>query len=138
MILLDTNVLSELMKARPQAGVVAWLNESESIRLWLSTITIAEVEYGLRAMPKGSRGRLLRYRFEGFVETAFAGRVLEFDYSAAIVYGEVMAHRRASGRPMSAADGQIASISLSRGLKLATRNTRDFEGCGLDLINPFE
>ncbi|RFF30098.1 type II toxin-antitoxin system VapC family toxin [Wenzhouxiangella sediminis] len=137
MILLDTNVLSEVMKARPQAGVIAWLNELQASRLWLSAITIAEIEYGLHAMPDGARHRTLRYRFEGFVEAAFPGRILEFDYPAAKIYGEVMASRRAGGRPMSVPDGQIASIALSRGLKLATRNTRDFEDCGLDLVNPF-
>jgi predicted nucleic acid-binding protein len=72
------------------------------------------------------------------VQAAFPGRVLEFDYPAAKIYGEIMASRRAAGRPMSVPDGQIASIALSRGLKLATRNTRDFEDCGLDLINPFD
>ena len=73
MILLDTNVLSELMKPRPNVGVVAWLNESESTRLWLSTITIAEIEYGICALPKGARGRMLRYRFERFVKAVFTG-----------------------------------------------------------------
>ncbi len=138
MILLDTNVVSEAMKARPHAGVIAWLNGSQASRLWLSAITIAEIEYGLHAMPDGARNRTLRYRFEGFVQAAFPGRVLEFDYPAAKIYGEVMAGRRANGRPMSLPDGQIASIALSRGFKLATRNTRDFEDCGLDLINPFD
>jgi len=136
-ILLDTNVLSEIMKPRPHAGAIDWLNEVETTRLWLSAITIAEIEYGLRSMPDGTRRRTLRHRFEGFVESAFSGRVLVFGRAAATIYGEIMAHRRAGGRPMSVADGQIASIALSRGLKLATRNTKDFDDCGLDLIDPF-
>lgn len=137
MILLDTNVVSEIMKARPHPRVIAWLNEVEASRLWLSAVTIAEIEYGLHSLPEGARRRTLRYRFEGFVETAFAGRVLPFGRAAAAIYGEVMGHRRAAGRPMSVADGQIASIALSRSLKLATRNTKDFDDCGLDLIDPF-
>lgn len=138
MILLDTNVLSELMKPRPHTGVITWLNTPDAARLWLSSITIAEIEYGLQALPDGARRATLRHRFEGFVDKAFSGRVLEFGLRAAIVYGELMAHRRAAGRPMSVPDGQIASIALSRGLELATRNTRDFAACGLELINPFE
>ncbi|HSH26787.1 MAG TPA: type II toxin-antitoxin system VapC family toxin, partial [Wenzhouxiangella sp.] len=130
MILLDTNVLSELMKPRPDRGVIAWLNACKTTQLYLSSITIAEIEYGLHALPQGARGRKLRYRYEGFIEAAFSGRVLEFGYPAATVYGEIMAHRRATGRPMSVPDGQIAAIALSRGLKLATRNVRDFAGCG--------
>lgn len=138
MILLDTNVLSELMKSRPQAGVIAWMNDIETTQLWLSTITIAEIEYGLQVMPDGARRARLRRRFEGFVDSAFSGRVLDFGFRPAVIYGEIMSHRRAVGRPISVADGQIASIALSRGFKLATRNIRDFEDCGLDLINPFE
>ncbi|RFF27815.1 MULTISPECIES: type II toxin-antitoxin system VapC family toxin [unclassified Wenzhouxiangella] len=138
MILLDTNVLSELMKARPQAGVIAWLNEMETTQLWLSTITIAELEYGLQVMPGGERKTMLKHRFDGFVDSAFSGRVLGFGFRPAVIYGEIMSHRRSEGRPMSVPDGQIASIALSRGLKLATRNTRDFQDCGLDLINPFK
>jgi len=137
-ILLDTNVLSELMKPRPRTSVVAWINAQQSARLWLSAIAVAEIEYGLYAMPDGARRRTLRHRFEAFVGTAFSGRVVEFDYPAAKIYGEIMASRRAGGRPMSVPDGQIASIALNRGFKLATRNLRDFEDCGLDLVNPFD
>jgi len=137
-ILLDTNVLSELMKPHPQAEVIAWLNDMDTTQLWLSTITIAEIEYGLQVIPDGARRTRLRHRFEGFLDSAFAGRVLDFGFRPAVVYGEIMSHRRVEGRPMRVPDGQIASIALSRGLKVATRNIRDFEDCGLDLINPFE
>ncbi len=88
-------------------------------------------------MPDGRRRRLLSARFEQFVGTAFASRVLSFDEAAARAYGEIRGHRRELGRPMSAFDSQIAAIAKTRDCAVATRNVRDFEDCGLELINPF-
>lgn len=138
MILIDTNVLSEVMRPEPARPLVDWLNDQDSSGLFISAITIAEIEFGLGILPDGQRRTVLRERFDRFIEEAFAFRVLPFDDSAARVYGDIMAGRRRSGRPLSVPDGQIAAISRSGAYSLATRNTRDFEGCGLELINPFE
>jgi predicted nucleic acid-binding protein len=136
-ILLDTNVVSEVMRVAPSPAVLAWLNEQDSTTLFVSTVTIAEIEYGLRVLPDGKRRVGLRDRFEQFLAQAFAGRVRDFDQDAARSYGEVMGARREMGRPMSVPDGQIAAVARSRGYAVATRNVADFEDCGLTLVNPF-
>jgi predicted nucleic acid-binding protein len=137
MIILDTNVVSEFMTSPPASAVLKWLNAQETTSLFLTTITIAEIGFGLRTMPKGKRRDLLNERFEQFVTTAFEQRILPFDEDAARIYGEVLGYRREIGRPISSLDGQIAAIARSRGFSVATRNTRDFEECQIDLINPF-
>lgn len=137
MILVDTNVISEVMKVSPSDAVINWLNVQKSSDLYLSTITIGEVEYGLRILPVGKRGLRLKERFQHFVSLAFAQRILAYDETAARTYGELMGHRKEIGRPMSIADGQIAAIAIADGLMVATRNTEDFKDCGLELINPF-
>ena len=138
MILLDTNVLSELMLMRPHSGVQAWFDVQISSNLHTSTITIAEILYGLRIMPAGQRRDGLRVRFEPFLREMFGHRILGFDEAAARGYGDIMGERKEMGRPMSIPDGQIAAIARANNLALATRNIRDFEGIGLDLINPFD
>lgn len=138
MILLDTNIVSAVMAPSPPREVVAWLNAQESATLYLCTISLAEIGYGLRVLPDGKRRRLLEERFEAFVSKAFDQRILDFDQPAARIYGEVMVHRREIGRPLGIADGQIASIARSRYFAVATRNARDFAECGVDVINPFE
>ena len=137
MILLDTNVVSEVMRVAPSPAVLAWLNEQDSTTLFVSTVTIAEIEYGLRVLPDGKRRVGVRDRFEQFLAQAFAGRIRDFDQDAARSYGDVMGGRREIGRPMSVPDGQIAAIARSCGCAVATRNVADFEGCGLSLVNPF-
>lgn len=138
MILVDTNVVSEIMKVAPSANVLNWLNSQNSSDLFCSAVTIGEIEYGLRILPDGKRRLQLKERFERFVALAFAQRVLTFDEPAARIYGEVMGHRKELGRPMSVPDGQIAAIARSKGFTVATRNTSDFEDCGVELANPFE
>ncbi len=137
MIVLDTNVVSEFMTAPPAASVLAWLNAQHAADLYLTSISVAEICFGLQAMPKGWRRQLLVDRFEQFRKTAFESRILSFDEEAARAYGTIRGQRRALGRPMSNFDGQIAAIARTRGFGLATRNTKDFEDCGLELINPF-
>ncbi len=137
MILVDTNVVSEVMKVAPSETVVKWLNNQKSSSLYVSTVTIGEIEYGLRILPAGKRRLRLKERFDRFVSLAFAQRVLAYDESAARTYGEVMGFRKEIGRPMSVPDGQIAAIARSNGLTIATRNTSDFEDCGIELIDPF-
>lgn len=137
MILLDTNVISELMRPVPEAAVVAWLNSQDASRLALSTISIAEISYGVQCLQDSLRRRLLSERFDQLLRRGFAYRILDFDQSAARIYGEIMAHRRAIGRPVSVLDAQIAAIARTHHLAIATRNTSDFEETGLELINPW-
>jgi predicted nucleic acid-binding protein len=137
MILLDTNVVSEVMKTRPAEAVVAWLNTQDSEKLYVSAITIGEITYGLRILPDGKRRSGLRERFERFVGLAFDRRVLAYDESAARIYGELMGDRKELGLPMSVPDGQIAAIARVNHLVVATRNVVDFENCGIDVVNPF-
>lgn len=137
MILLDTNVISEIMKVAPSAVVVSWLNGQKPGSLYVSAVTIGEIAFGLRILPVGDRRAELQKRFERFVSLAFVRRVLAFDESSARVYDDIMGLRREIGRPMSVPDGQIAAIARTNRLRLATRNTRDFEDCGVELIDPF-
>jgi len=138
MILLDTNVVSEVMKVAPSANVLRWLDDQSSSAVYVSAVTVGEIEYGLRILPDGRRRLHLKERFEQFVALAFAQRVLGYEEAAARLYGEIMGLRKELGRPMSVPDGQIAAIARSHGLSIATRNTRDFEECGVDLLNPFD
>lgn len=137
MIIADTNIISEFMISPPTSSVLEWLNAQNSTTLYLTTISIAEIGFGLRAMPKGKRQQLLENRFEQFVATAFESRVLSFDEAAARIYGEIKGLRKEIGRPLSDLDGQIASIARAKGYAVATRNIKDFEECGIELINPF-
>ena len=137
MILLDTNIVSEFMTSPPASQVLEWLNKQEVMSLYLSTITIAEISYGLQIMPKGQRQHLLKERFEQFIDKAFTQRILSFDETAARLYGEIVGYRKTIGRPMSNLDGQIAAIARVNKLSLATGNSKDFEECQLPLINPF-
>lgn len=137
MILLDTNIVSEVMKVTPAEVVLNWLNQQESSALYVATITIGEIAYGLRILPDGKRRTSLTDKFEQFIAQAFAQRVIDYDEPAARVYGEIMGARKESGRPMSIPDGQIAAVARCNHLCVATRNVADFEPCGVDLINPF-
>ena len=131
MILLDTNVVSEVMKTRPAEAVVTWLNGQNSEKLYVSSITIGEIACGPRILPAGKRRSGLRERFERFVAVAFDQRVLAYDESAARIYGDLMGDRKELGLPMSVPDGQIAAIARLNHLALATRNVLDFEHCGI-------
>ena len=137
MIILDTNVVSEFMTSPPAGLVLNWLNAQDTTSLYLSTITIAEIGFGLSVMSAGKRRRLLSEHFERFVATAFDQRILSFDEDAARIYGDILGHRQKIGRPMSNFDGQIAAIARSKGCAVATRNVKDFEDCEIVLINPF-
>jgi predicted nucleic acid-binding protein len=138
MILLDTNVISEAMRAAPSPKVLAWLDCNGGNGLFLSTITIAEITYGLGCLPNGNRRKDLDMRFTRLLKEGFADRILAFDEASAHAYGQIMGARKKHGMPMSVLDGQIAAVACSNGHALATRNTKDFESCGLQLINPFE
>ncbi len=138
MIIIDTNIISEMMKPAPEKKVLDWFNDQESVSLYLTTITIGEIGYGIRALPNGKRSRLLTIGFEDLLSTAFESRILGFDEAAARRYGDVMVNRKENGRPLSLFDGQIIAIAQTNACAIATRNIRDFEYCGLTLINPFD
>ncbi len=125
------------MTSPPASQVLEWLNNQNVTSLYLTTITIAEIHYGLSIMPKGKRRSLLAERFEQFTKAAFEQRILSFDDDSARVYGKLMGHRKQLGRPMSTLEGQIAAFARTNGFQLATRNIKDFEECQVKLINPF-
>lgn len=137
MIILDTNIISEVMRPKPDQKVIAWLNQQNSVNLFVSSISLAEINYGLYVLPQGKRKQQLQVRFEQFVNKAFQYRILDFNEQAAKVYGKVMGEGKLIGRPMSVPDGQIAAIALINGFVVATRNVKDFRYCGVEVVNPF-
>ena len=137
MIILDTNVLSELIKPAPDPNVVHWIGQKPVASLFTSTITQAEIFYGVDLMPESDRKKLLQATVTKMFNELFAGRVLPFDTEAAINYARIASDRRRSGRPISQFDAQITAITRSREARLATRNVSDFEGCGIKVINPW-
>lgn len=137
MIVLDTNVLSELLRPEPEARVMAWLDDQPRASVFTSTVTQAEILYGIRLLSEGQRRKKLWDAAVAMFTEDFSGRVLSFDGEAAGNYAEIGASRRAAGRPISQFDAVIASISRSRGATLATRNSKDFEGCGIQVVNPW-
>jgi predicted nucleic acid-binding protein len=138
MIVLDTNVLSELMRPVANATVIRWVSTQSAPRLFVTAITQAEILLGLELLPRGKRRSALTAAANEMFEHDFAGRILPFDSAAAACYATVVAARRAAGRPISQFDAQIASIAVSRGAALATRNRSDFEGCDVDLVDPWD
>lgn len=138
MILIDTNVISESWKLAPDARVLAWLDAQAIETLYLSAVTVAELRFGLAAMPAGKRRTVYLDRLERDVLPAFTGRVLPFDLDASQAYADLMSQARAAGRAISMADGYIAATAAARGLMVATRDTRPFEAAGLSIINPWE
>lgn len=137
MIIVDTNIISEMMKPQPSTPVLQWLDAQEITQLFTTSITLAEISYGLNVLPQGNRRALLEDAFNKAMLAAFKHRILFFDERAAHQYGKLMGLRKELGRPLSIPDGQIAAIALVHGAAVATRNTRDFADCGLELINPW-
>lgn len=137
MIVLDTNVLSEAMKPIPSAQVMHWLASQSELTLFTTTVTQAEILYGVELLTKGKRHAALQSAVDLMFVQDFSGRILPFDSEAARLFPRIVAARRASGRPIAQFDAQIAAIARSRAASLATRNTSDFEDCGLTLLNPW-
>lgn len=137
MIVLDTNVLSELMRSRPEPMVASWLGAQPTMSLFITAVTEAEILYGLALLPQGRRRDDLLAAARSLFDEEFAGRILPFDSDAAAAYSVIAADRRPAGRPISQFDAQIAAIVRSRGGTLATRNTADFIDCGIELIDPW-
>ncbi len=138
MIVVDTNVVSELMLPSPADAVIEWASAQEAHTLYFTTISEAELRYGVAILPIGRRREQLLAAVEGMLREDFAGRVIPFDRQAARAYAEIASTRRAAGRPIHYADCQIAAIARAVGASVATRNVRDFEGCGIDVINPWD
>ncbi len=137
MIILDTNVVSALMRPSPDANVVNWVTGQTALNLYLSTVSEAELRFGVEILPTGARRTKLLDEVDGMLREDFAGRVLPFDSVAAQAYAVIAAARRVAGRPINHADCQIAAIAQSRGASVATRDMDDFEGSGVDVINPW-
>ncbi len=138
MVLLDTNIVSEVIKADVDARVAHWLTRQLKDSLFLCAVTEAELRLGVAILPVGRRREALGMLIEGILSEDFAGRILPFDNQAAIAYASVSAARRQAGRPISIADAQIAAVARARDAAIATRNTHDFEGCGIPVINPWD
>ncbi len=137
MFVLDTNVVSELMRGVPQPEVLAWVDDRARRDLFVTAITEAEVRTGIAILPAGRRRRDLAHVADRFFADFFTNRVLPFDASAARAYAVITAGRRAAGRPIGQLDCQIAAVTRCRGAALATRNVRDFEGTGIDVLDPW-
>jgi hypothetical protein len=138
MILLDTNVLSELMKPTPDGSVVAWLASQPATGVYTTSITQAEILHGVGLLPAGKRRTAIEAAAEAMFRDDFAGRILPFGSDAAPLYARIAIERRRAGRPVSHFDAQIAAIARLAGAIIATRNVADFEGCGVKVTDPWQ
>lgn len=137
MIILDTNVVSELMKSAPDEHVAAWMGRQQMLHLATTSITVGEIQFGIRLLPSGKRRKELEEDFATFISRGFQGRVLPFEDTAAFAYGELAAQHKKKGRHVDAVDLMIAAIAKASNAAIATRNTKDFAHCGLKLIDPW-
>lgn len=137
MIILDTNVLSELMRPKPSPKVVMWVGKQPGAELFTTTITEAEIFYGIELLAKGKRRVALLEAADAMFAEDLAGRILSFESDSARVFSRIAATRRTLGKPISHADAQIAAIAQVRRAKLATRNVADFQDCGIDVVDPW-
>jgi toxin FitB len=138
MIILDTNVVSGLMNPLPDGALLRWLDQHPLDTIWLTSITIMEVRFGIELLSHGRRRREISDRFSRLLEEKLQGRILSFDREAAEKAAEFTARRRVAGRPVGFRDSEIAGIVLVRGATLATRNVRDFQDFSIQLTNPWE
>lgn len=137
MILLDTNIISEPLRAAPEPRVVAWLDAQPLETLFLSVVSVAELRYGVARLPNGRRRKALAERLETQVLPAFAGRILAFDLPATQAYADLMTKAQAAGQPIGMADGLIAAIARAHGMTVATRDTAPFAAAGVPVIDPW-
>ncbi len=138
MILLDTNVLSELMRPRPADDVVRWVAGHRAVDLYTTSVTEAEILYGIQLLPAGRRRTALLAAAGAMFARDFRGRILAFGSEAARAYADIAASRRRAGRPISHFDAQIAAIARSAGFTVATRNVTDFAGCEVRVVDPWD
>ena len=136
-VLLDTNVVSELLRPSPNPAVEGWIAGREAGDLHFSAVGEAELRYGVALLPAGRRRDALAAAIEGILREDFENRVLPFDSAAAREYADIAASRRTAGRPVAPADCQIAAIARSRDLTIATRNVRDFADMEIELVDPW-
>jgi predicted nucleic acid-binding protein len=136
-IVLDANVVSELMRLQPAMAVVEWVDRQNVDEVWLTAIALAELLYGIGRLPEGRRKITLAAQLEEMVAEEFDHRVAAFDETAAAHYADIVVARERAGRPVGAADAQIAAICRSHGAVLATRDVEDFAGTGITLANPW-
>jgi toxin FitB len=136
-IVLDTNVLSELMKPQGLITVKSWVGAQSRENLYITSITKAEILYGIAILPEGKRSRMLRESAQAMFREDFARQILNFDEQAASCFAEIAAHRQKIGRPLAQADGQIAAICLANNATIATRNVDDFLNCQIEIVNPW-
>lgn len=138
MILLDTNVLSELMRPKPAVRVVDWIAAQPAQGLFTTSITQAEILHGVMLLPPGKPRDAFEVAAQAMFVEEFAGRVLAFGTDAALPYASIAVDRRRAGRPISHFDAQIAAIARCYGAAIATRNVADFEGCAVEVLNPWD
>ncbi|MCE2426240.1 MAG: type II toxin-antitoxin system VapC family toxin [Pseudomonadales bacterium] len=138
MLVIDTHVASELMRPVPTPRVAAWIAERDAAGMYLTAVSEAELRFGVAILPAGKRRDALDAAMRRWLDLAFASRILPFDSAAARAYAEIAADRRQAGRPIGEADCQIAAISRLHGAVLATRNVRDFQGTGVEVVDPWE
>ncbi|MCQ3807021.1 MAG: type II toxin-antitoxin system VapC family toxin [Acidimicrobiaceae bacterium] len=138
MIVLDTNVVSELIRRSPDPAVAAWVADHDAATLFVTAIGEAELRYGVAILPAGRRRKMLAAAVDLMLREDLAGHILPFDSAAAHAYATIASERRAIGRPAAQADAQIAAIARSRGMAVATRNIKDLQGMGVNLVNPWE
>ncbi|MGC8532979.1 MAG: type II toxin-antitoxin system VapC family toxin [Acidiphilium sp.] len=137
MILLDTNLISEPWKPQPNPKIIAWIDAQAIETLFLSAITIAELRFGIAAMPPGKRRQILHERLENQLLPLFAQRILPFDLKASRAYADLMAKAKTAGQPINQPDGLIAAIAATHNLSVATRDTTPFHTAGIPTINPW-
>lgn len=137
MTIVDTNVISELMRPEPDPQVAAWTRLQPYGELFTTSVSEGELRYGIAILPAGKRRRHLTSIADDFLTTAFAGRILAFDRAAAAAFSEIGAQRRRAGNPIGSLDCQIAAIARTHGATLATRDARGFRDCGVRLVNPW-
>lgn len=138
MIVLDTNVISELARHAPEPDVLTWLDSLEASEVATTAVTAAELRYGVARLPDGHRKRELAAVIRGILTEDFHGRVLPFDERASVRYADIVTGREPAGRPIGVADAQIAAICRDVSATLATRNVSDFEETGIELVNPWK
>jgi predicted nucleic acid-binding protein len=137
MIIIDTNVVSELMRPIPTTKVTGWLRDVPRPEISITAITAAEILRGIRRLPRGDRRRGLQKRFDEFLDLGFRSRVLPFDLPAAEAYASIVDDRSRQGRPISTLDAMIAAIAVVAEADIATRDVGGFEGCGVRVVNPW-